>query len=274
MKNQIYKLFFGKNAYVSLLVVFAMMLFVGLGCGGKKDGKPVSAEYHGAWTGSDGSTITIRSDNSGDYKSGSTKVDNGSVTINDADKTLSITLFGFGPTLKIDQPPSGNQMKLDGIVYKKSGAPSKDTSKSSDKRESPSYDAANASKWEIPSDEEMRDMTRTALMDFNDAVKQGDFTDFHSKISKTWQKQTTPATFNISFAAFIDKKVDLSDVDSGEAKFSPEPSVERESGVKKLIAKGCYDITPRPLNFKLQWIPEGKEYKLFGIEVDTTGTCN
>jgi hypothetical protein len=276
MKNQIYKLFFGRNAYVSLLVVFAIALFVGLGCSGsKKDGKPVPAEYHGAWTGSDGSTLTIRSDSSGDYHSGGTKVDNGTVAINDADKTLSITFFGIGPTLKIDQPPSGNQMKLDGIVYKKSGSTdTKEAKKTPEKSDSDSYEKSDASKWELPSDAEMQDLTRTALMDFDDAVKQGDFSDFHSKISKTWQKQTTPDTFNDAFREFINKKVDISNVDSSDAKFSPDPSIEKENGVKKLIAKGCYDISPRAVNFTLKWIPESKEYKLLGIDVDTTKPCD
>jgi len=47
-----------------------------------------------------------------------------------------------------------------------------------------------------------------------------------------------------------------------------------DKGLRKLIAKGCYDVTPRPVKFVLKWIPEGKQWKLFGIEVDTTeSTC-
>ena len=43
-----------------------------------------------------------------------------------------------------------------------------------------------------------------------------------------------------------------------------------DKGMKKLIATGCYNISPRDTKFVLKWIPEAKEWKLFGIEVDTT----
>lgn len=133
---------------------------------------------------------------------------------------------------------------------------------------------ANAGKWEVPGDEEMKEMTRTALMDFDSAVKQGDFTDFHSKLSKTWQRQTTPEQFNTTFSEFINKKVDISNVEDADPKYSASPSVMTDKGARKLIATGCYDISPRPAGFTLKWIPEGKEWKLFGIEVDTTiGAC-
>jgi len=34
---------------------------------------------------------------------------------------LSVTFFGIGPTLKIDSPPSGDEMKLGGVVYRRGG---------------------------------------------------------------------------------------------------------------------------------------------------------
>jgi hypothetical protein len=75
--------------------------------------------------------------------------------------------------------------------------------------------------------------------------------------------------FNTAFNQFIEKKVDISRIADAEAKYTPSPSVEQDLGMKKLIAKGCYDVS-RPVGFTLKWIPQGKEYKLFGIEVDTT----
>lgn len=158
-------------------------------------------------------------------------------------------------------------------------SPSKDNSNKSDNTNKKSDDndnkkeitkKANAAKWEVPETDEMKDMTRTALMDFNEAVQDGDFADFHTKISKTWQKQTTPEKFNQAFSEFISKKVDISNISSSEPEYSPDPTVQQDLGAKKLIAKGCYDVSPRPVGFTLKWIPEGKEWKLFGIEVDTT----
>ena len=272
MKNQFNKLFFGKNAYVSLVVVFAMLLLVGLGCG-KKDGTPVGSEYHGAWTGSDGSTITIRSDSSGDYRSGGTTVTNGSVTINDKDKTLSISLFGVGPSLKIDQAPSGNQMKLDGIVYKKSGSSDlKDTTKSSPSSKSdssPSYEKADASKAEMPSDEELQDIVKTTLMDFNKGVQDEDFSDFYSKISKPWKKQTSADDMKATFQGFIDKNIDISDIESLDATFSPDPKIEKNLGYQTLMLEGKYPTSPNSTKFVLNYIPEGKDWKLSMIRVNT-----
>jgi hypothetical protein len=268
MKNQIYKLFFGKNAYVSLLAVFAIVLFVGLGCSGsKKDGKPVPAEYQGAWTGSDGSTLTIRSDSSGDYHSGGTKVDNGTVAIDDAAKTLSITFFGIGPTLKIDQAPSGNSMKLEGTVYKKSG--STDTTKLADKKDKPSYEKSDASKGEMPSDEELQDIVKTTLMDFAEAVKDEDFSDFYDNISKPWKKETSAEALKTTFQGFIDRKIDISDIDPLEATFSTDPVIEKDLGYKTLKLDGKYPTTPNSTKFNLHYIPEGKVWKLSSIRVNT-----
>ncbi|HEX8735243.1 MAG TPA: hypothetical protein VF721_07985 [Pyrinomonadaceae bacterium] len=129
---------------------------------------------------------------------------------------------------------------------------------------------ADASKYQVPGTKEMREMTRTALMDFNAAVEMGDFTDFYSKISKIWQKQVTPERFNEVFGEFIEKKVDISEIGSNNPIYTPRPAVRRDKGAKKLIAEGCYDVNPRPVKFVLKWLPEGKEWKLFGIEVDTT----
>ncbi|MDQ3800729.1 MAG: hypothetical protein M3384_14880 [Acidobacteriota bacterium] len=129
---------------------------------------------------------------------------------------------------------------------------------------------ADASKYEVPGGEEMLEMTRTVLLDFNDAVQTGDFADFRSKTAAAWQKQTTTELFNQVFGEFISKKVDISEIDSSKPVYQSKPSVETEGGMKKLIARGCYDVSPRPVKFILKWIPQGKEWKLFGIEVDTT----
>jgi hypothetical protein len=283
MKNFVGKLFVGRSAKFNVLLVLCLFAFVGLGCFGSgrggKDAKPIPAAFLGDWQGQDGSTLSIRADGTGDYHSGGKKVDGGTAEVSEADKTISITFFGIGETLKIDSPPQGDTMKLNGITYKrKGGFTVADTNTSSDNsnksensnKKSTSTTKSNAAKYEVPEDEEMQEMTRTALLDFNDAVQGGDFTDFHSTISKTWQKQTTPEKFNEVFSEFITKKVNISGVSNRDAEYSPEPAVQMDGGAKKLIAKGCYDVSPRPVGFTLKWIPEGKVWKLFGIEVDTT----
>lgn len=290
MKNFVGKIFVGRNAKFNVLLVLCAFAFVGLGCFGSGKGssekKPIPAAFLGDWTGQDGSTLSIRGDGTGDFHSGGTKIDGGTAEVSEADKTVSITFFGIGKTLKIDSPPSGDTMKLDNVTYKRKGgfnvadsnSSKDDTNKSdnSNKKDTSSSPApkVNAAKYEVPGDEQMQEMTRTALMDFNEAVQDGDFTDFHSKISKMWQKQTTPEKFNQAFGEFINKKVDISNISSSEPEYSSAPAVEEDKGMRKLIARGCYDVSPRPVGFTLKWIPEAKEWKLFGIEVDTTiSTC-
>lgn len=106
------------NSIATSLIAAALLFFVAAGCG-SKDLKAVGPEYFGAWTGSDGSTMAIRGDGTGDYKSGGTSATGAKVGINEEDNTLNFNVFGMGPSLKIDKPPSGNQMTLGGVVYRK-----------------------------------------------------------------------------------------------------------------------------------------------------------
>jgi len=267
MKNQIYKLFFGKNAGISLLIVSVAMLFVVLGCsGGKKDSTPVPSEYYGAWTGSDGSTLTIRSDSSGDYRSGGTKVDNGTVEINDKDKTLSISFFGIGPTLKIDQAPSGNQMKLEGVVYKKSGSSdSKETSKSEPTKSS------DKSNGDTPSDSEVESLVKDTMSDFADGVEDEDFSTFRRNSSGDFQATYTATQLKGTFSTFINQKgkllPSLRDVQDESASFTSPPSVRTEKGFKVLTADGQFPSSPNTAKFETEYEWEKGEWKLLKFNI-------
>ena len=84
-----------------------------------------------------------------------------------------------------------------------------------------------------------------------------------------WQKQISAERFKQEFQAFIDKRVDISAISSEEASFSPAPSIDKVGNMKMLVMKGSYDISPSPTTFELKYIPDGKEWKLFGIDVRT-----
>lgn len=132
------------------------------------------------------------------------------------------------------------------------------------------YTKADASKSEMPSDAELQDMAKGTLMDFNDAVQKADFYDFHSKISKPWQKQTTPESLKTTFQGFIDKGISIASIRSLDADFSPSPEIGREVGYKTLKLNGKYPTSPNVTKFELNYIPEGKDWKLSKIVVDTT----
>lgn len=283
MKNLLYKTIFGRDAKLTTLIAVCLLIFVVLGCrssgNSSSSSKPIPPEYFGVWTGEDGSMITIRGDGKGDYKSGGTTVDGGTVEINDEKKELSITFFGIGPSKKIDSPPNGGEMKLNGVVYKRSGggpttstdtkkpvADSSPTTSSSPK----SVEKSDASLKEIPKDDELQLMVQTTLIDFNDAVQAADFTDFFPKISKIWQRESSPAQLKETFQIFIDRNIDIGEISTMEANITTKPRIDNTKGFDELLVEGVYDTSPTPTRFKLKYTPEGKDWKLTGISVDNT----
>jgi len=156
------------------------------------------------------------------------------------------------------------------------GRSSSNTSSSNTFGDSPSSNRSSttsksdASKGEMPSQDELQAMTKETLLDFDAAVKKADFSDFYSHIAKEWQKQTSPESMKTTFQGFIDKNISISNISSLVAEFSPSPSIGREVGYKTLILEGKYSTSPRLTKFELNYIPNGKEWKLSKIVVDTT----
>lgn len=134
------------------------------------------------------------------------------------------------------------------------------------------YKKADASKYEIPSDDELQDIVKKTLLDFNDALLKEDFDDFHDSISKYWARQTTPEKMKASFQNLIDGDADMSEIKSMTAEFTKDAAIEREGSLRKLMTEGEYDTKDIKTKFELQYIPEGKAWKLFGIRVFTKVT--
>lgn len=127
----------------------------------------------------------------------------------------------------------------------------------------------DASTGQVPSDDQLQEMARETVLDFNDAIQSGDFTQFHANVSKPFQKEASPERFKEVFQAFIDAKPDFSEIRSQTADFTDTPVVEREIGYKTLKLNGTYPTTPRNTKFELKYIPEGKEWKLISIRIST-----
>lgn len=130
-------------------------------------------------------------------------------------------------------------------------------------------DDADATSGNIPSDAQLQKLTRKTLLDFYDAISSGDFTDFHDGISKPFQKSASPEKFKEVFAQFVTAKPDFSEVRTTDATFGGPATIGKDGGYRALKVVGKYDISPRPLNFDLKYIPEGKDWKLIYIQVDT-----
>lgn len=256
------KIISDKHTITLLFAIFALLL-TGLACGSST---PAPPQYVGAWTGSDGASITIRADGSGDYKAGSSSVSNGSVTVDEGAKTLKITLAGMGPTYQIDKPPAGNEMTLSGVVFRKSGstAVAQTNTNSSAPADSP--------KAEIPSNEKLQTLTKTTFLDFGDAVQSEDFSDFHKKIAKVWRDDSTPDELNEAFKVFIANKADYNfkkAIAPMDAEFTPVPAIEKVADLDALVLRGNYPTKPERTNFELKYAMEDGTWKLIGINIKT-----
>lgn len=244
------------NNKINVLVATIALLVVGLACGSST---PPPPQYVGVWISGEGSSITIRSDGGADYKSGGTSVTGGSAVVDEAGKTLKISLAGLGPTLKIDKAPTASEMTLDGIVFKKSGGSSNTTSEA---------------KPEIPGNDKLQTLVKTTFLDFGDAVQSGDFSDFHKKTAKVWRDDSSPEKLAEAFKTFVDEKEDYNfkkAVTPMDATFSPAPALEKVAGLDALVVKGHYPTKPQRANFELKYTMEDGTWKLIGINIRTTG---
>ena len=243
------------NNRLNILVATFALLIIALACGSNT---PPPAAYVGVWVSGDGSTITIRSDGSADYKSGGTSVSGGGAVIDETAKTLKISLASLGPTFKIDKPPTATEMTLDGIVFKKSGGGSTTSS-----------DA----KPEIPSNDKLQSLVKSTFLDFSDAVQSGDFTDFHKKVAKIWREDSSPEKMADAFNAFVEDKENYNfkkAVSPLDATFDPAPSIDKVSGLDALVVKGYYPTKPARANFDLKYTMDDGTWKLIGINLKTT----
>jgi len=247
---------------LTLAIAMIAILVVGLACGGSKT--PPPAAYVGAWTGADGTTLTIRADGSADYKSGSSSVDNGSVTVDEAAKSLKVTFAGIGPSYTIDKPPTGDQMTLSGVIYRKGGGGTTSDSKTET--------TSSSGKAEIPGNDKLQTLVKTTFLDFGDAVQSEDFTDFHNKVAKVWRDSSTPDEMNDAFKVFIQNKENYNfkkAVSALDATFSPAPAIEKVQGLDALVVKGFYPTKPEQANFELKYTMDDGTWKLIGINIKT-----
>lgn len=162
-----------------------------------------------------------------------------------------------------------NKDKIDSFSNSSSPTSSPTASATPTPEATKEYKPADASKNEVPVEAEMQDIVKKTMLDFNDALQQEDFTDFHGSVAKLWQKQTTPDKMKTNFQNFIDGDADFGNIRSMKAEFTKSGDITRALGVKTLEVEGSYPTSPNATEFKLKYIAEKKEWKLVGIEVYT-----
>lgn len=266
MNNLIKTLCLKRSSKFDLAIVaFIFAAFV-LGCGGGSSNapkKPIPAAYLGDWTGQDGTRMSIRQDNTGDYKQGSTNVSGAAVEVDEETKVIKFTMLGIDVgKYTIDSPPKGNQMKVNGVTFRRSGG--FDTS--STDAETTKGDDSNASSGEVPSESELNLLVGQTMEDFNSAIQSGDFETFHGTISEKWQEQITAEKLAATFDPFVKQKRDLSPKAGVTPTYSPSPTIDKNG---LLAVNGTYPNSDgKTTQFNLTYIKEGSDWKLFGIRVN------
>lgn len=277
----------GSDTKVTVLLILSLFLLVGLGCRGigKSETKLIPPAYLGEWEGQDGSEISLRADGTGDYRAGGTKIEGGTAEVDENAKTISVTFFGMGKTLKIDEPPTGDRMKLEGVAFRRKGGFSTSSIERTDQsnaqesngglpfpadKESGS-DKSGSGGDEEPSKSEVESLVKDSIGNFAEAVEQGDFTDFHSRTSERFQAQFSPAQLEKTFEAFIQKKEQvlpsLNSVGGASADFTKGPEMRGGASDKILTADGTFATRPYPVQFETEYEMENGEWKLRKIRV-------
>lgn len=269
MKKLIANILYGRNSRFDLLCGILIMLVVVLGCGDSGNSsvnsssdttakKSVPSAYVGTWTGQDGSTVTLRNDGSGDYKSGGTTVNGASVEVDEAAKEIRFTMLGFDSgKYKINQPPSGNKMKLDGMEYRRTGGFAVD--EPNDKT------TASKDNADVPSQDEIVPVATKTIKEFDAAVQQGDFSEFYSNVSETWQSQITAADLDKAFAPLAGQKNDYKLKAGAPVTVSSNPALKDNV----LEVNGGYqNVKGKTIPFRLRYVKEDSDWKLLGIRLN------
>lgn len=235
-----------------------VMLFFASSCGSKKnpeDLKPIPPEFYGEWQAQDGSRLQIFANGKGAFKIGGKSVEGGSVEYTPKTNSFEISLFGISETFRIDQAPSGNEMKLNGMLFRRVGGFSPE-----------SQNAAGAA---LPSDAELKSLTYKSLRNFGNAVMIGDFTLFHALLAPEFQSQFTPEKLKAAFSQFVEQKVDVATLaQDAPLTFSAPPHID-ETGVLRTKGVAASKVAPVDVLFSLDYAFRDGEWKLIGLDIRT-----
>lgn len=116
----------------------------------------------------------------------------------------------------------------------------------------------------VPDEPELRRLAGESLQGLNQAIRDGDFTEFHGRTSDRLKRATTPKKMRAAFRKFIDNDVDFGLVKNLEPAFAPAPAVD-DQGL--LTVTGSYPLPTSPLEFTLKYIREPAGWKLYSIDV-------
>lgn len=119
---------------------------------------------------------------------------------------------------------------------------------------------------EVPEEAELKSMSLSSLLAFNDGVQEKDFSDFYKELAPLWQDQTTPAKLKELFKEFIDKEINIAPIKKLEPVFNKPAKINSD---EMLVIAGYYPTAPKRVVFELKYLDEKGDWKLAGINVKT-----
>ena len=121
---------------------------------------------------------------------------------------------------------------------------------------------------QTPSEDELLRMARQTLVDFDQAVKDGDFQQFYEGMSRSFKIAISLKTLQSAYQRFIDRGVDISGVADVEPEWDGLPKMERSKIGNLLILSGYFPIEPAPVPFLLRYHYEHPNWLLHKFLVD------
>jgi hypothetical protein len=132
--------------------------------------------------------------------------------------------------------------------------------------EAPGSSRAAEDKKEIPAEDELIALTNRSMMLLAQAVSRDDFSDFYGSIATLWQQQITKDKLREQMVSFIEKKIALTIIEGVSPVFSEKAYFDKDG---LLVVNGQYPTNPYRVEFRLDFINEESQWKLFGFHVVT-----
>jgi hypothetical protein len=125
---------------------------------------------------------------------------------------------------------------------------------------------AATDKKEIPAEDELVALVNRTMMLLAQAVSRDDFSDFYGSIATLWQQQITKDKLREQMVSFIEKKIPLTIIEGVSPVFSEKAYFDKDGLV---VVNGQYPTKPYRVEFRLDFINEESQWKLFGFHVVT-----
>lgn len=106
----------------------------------------------------------------------------------------------------------------------------------------------------IPSIQGLENLVRDTVLEFNQAAKSGDLTEFYEETSTALKIQVAQVQIELAYERFINEPIDLSVIASMDPVFDTLPMIDRDRRAGDVfVISGYFPMEPAPLPFVLRY---------------------